>query len=143
MAAVEVQTILAWWGAGLSTLLAFVKLWELWRDRFRLDVSYSFSGNPDEGNAILIRNLAGRPLILSYWALSYCTRHFLRWECEDIAYAEHDAGDQKIEPHSTLELRFAQDEYFSWGHKALKGRRIYIRLCLAGRKPIRRLVYPE
>jgi hypothetical protein len=63
--------LIAWWGAGLSTLLAAVKLFELWRDRFRVDVSYNFTGN-DIGNDIIIRNLSSRPMILAHWDLLYC-----------------------------------------------------------------------
>jgi hypothetical protein len=63
------SSLIAWWGAGLSTLLAVVKLFELWRDRFRVDVSYNFTGNESIGNEILIRNLSSRPLILAYWEL--------------------------------------------------------------------------
>lgn len=142
MSATETSTLIAWWGAGLSTLLAIVKLWELWQDRFRLDVDYNFAGDASIGNSILIRNLSSRPLILSYWEVLYCSGRWPRWKFEGIAYADHDAGDQRIEPHSTLDLHFSEDNYFSWGHKALKGRRIYIRLHLAGRKPILKLVYP-
>ena len=138
----DTSSIIAWWGAGLSTLLAIVKLWELWRDRFRLEVGYNFASLESVGNTILIRNISSRPLILSYWEVLYCSGRWPRREFQDIAYADHDSGDRKIEPHSTLELHFAEENHFSWGHKALKGRRIFIRLHVAGRKPILKLVYP-
>jgi hypothetical protein len=139
----EMSPLIAWWGAGLSTLLAIVKLWELWRDRFRLEIGYSFAGDETVGNSILIRNLSSRPLILSYWEVLYCSGRWPLRKFQDIACAEHDSGDRRIEPHSTLELHFAESDYFSWGHKALKGRRIYIRLFVAGRRPILKLVYPS
>jgi hypothetical protein len=62
----EISPLIAWWGAGLSTLLAFVKIWELWRDRLRIEVDYRFATDPNVGNSILIRNLSSRPLILSW-----------------------------------------------------------------------------
>jgi hypothetical protein len=43
-------TLIAWWGAGLSTLLAIIKVWEIWRDRFQLDVSYNFRSDGNIGN---------------------------------------------------------------------------------------------
>lgn len=58
-----------------------------------------------------------------------------------LASREYDAGDTSVEPHSTHTLRFSDDGYFDWGVGALKGRRIFIRLFIAGRRPIVRLVY--
>ncbi|MCE1240492.1 MAG: hypothetical protein LWW83_11270 [Azonexaceae bacterium] len=142
MPSTEAPSLIAWWGAGLSTLLAIVKLWELWRDRFRLEVGYNFAGNAEVGNTILIRNLSGKPIILSFWEVLYVSGYWPRRKFEDIAYPDHDSGDRRIESHSTLELHFAEQDYFSWGHKALKGRKIFIRLHFAGRKPILKKVYP-
>jgi hypothetical protein len=50
-------------------------------------------------------------------------------------------GDLRVESHSTHTLRFSDDDYFDWGVDALKGRRIFIRLYVAGRRSILRLVY--
>lgn len=136
-------TLIAWWGAGLSTLLAIIKVWEIWRDRFQLDVSYNFRSDGSIGNEVLIRNLAARPFILSYWELLYCSGRWPRRKFEPIEYRDHDAGDSRIEPHTTHTLLFADERHFSWGHKMLKGRKIYIRIHIAGRKPVLRLVYPQ
>jgi hypothetical protein len=141
MSAVSPVILVAWWGAGLSTLLAILKIWEIWRDRFQLDVSYSFTSDENIGNEILIRNLSSRPFILKYWELLYGSGRWPRRKFEPIEHAEHDAGDSRIEPHATLTLHFADAQHFSWGHEALKGRKIYIRIHIAGRKPILRLVY--
>lgn len=144
MAAAETgSALIAWWGAGLSTLLALVKLFELWRDRFRIDVSYNFTGNESIGNEVLIRNLSSRPLILTHWELLYCTGCWPRRRFESFESAEFDAGDRKLEPYATHTLHFADANYFSWGHKVLKGRRIFIQLHIAGRKPIMKLVYAQ
>jgi hypothetical protein len=37
-------TFSAWWGAGLSTVLGVAKVWESWRDRFRVEIEGSFAG---------------------------------------------------------------------------------------------------
>lgn len=134
-------TFLAWWGAGLSTLLALVKSWELWRDRFQIEVGHNLTGSIEIGNEILIRNLSGHTFILVYWELLYCEGHWPRRRFTSFESAEFDAGDRRIEPHSTYALAFAQQNYFDWGQKALRGRRIFIRLYVAGRRPIVRLVY--
>ena len=135
--------VIAWWGAGLSTLLAAIKIWEIWRDRFHVDVSCNLTGSESIGNSVLIRNLSGRAFILSYWELLYCSGHWPNRRFQAFEHPEHDAGDTRIEPYSTCELHFADEHHFDWGHKALKGRQIYIRIHIAGRKPILRLVYPQ
>ena len=134
-------SFLAWWGAGLSTLLAAVKLWELWRDRFRLDIGYSFTGSPDIGNEIHIRNLSGTPIILGYWELFYRPHLWpIKKDCS-IDSPGADACDIRIEPHSSKTFSFREMDHFNWGWKAMKGRRIYIRLYIAGRRPLTKRVY--
>lgn len=136
-------TLIAWWGAGLSTLLALVKFYELWRDRSRLEVSYNFTSSKTIGNEVLIRNLSNHPLILTYWELLYCSGRWPRRTFESVETAEHDDSDYRIEPHATLRLRFADARHFDWGPIALNGRRIYIRLHIAGRRPRLHFVYAQ
>jgi hypothetical protein len=142
MVAESPTTLIAWWGAGLSTLLAGFKVWEIWQDRFHVDIDYNLTSSEDIGNTILIRNLSSRPFILSYWELLYRSGRWPRRKFEAIEYPEHDTGDTRIEPYATHELHFTNEHHFDWGYRALKGRRIYIRIHIAGRKPILRLLYP-
>lgn len=142
MSAAEMSSLIAWWGAGLSTLLAVIKLWELWQARFRLEVGYGFASDENIGNTIHIRNLSNRPMILAYWEVLYCSGRWPRRKFQEITCADHDSGDRRIEPHSTLALNFSEENHFSWSHKTLRGRRIFIRLYIAGRQPILKLVYP-
>ncbi len=134
-------SLVAWWGAILSTFLAAIKVREIWRDRFRVDISHSFAGLSYIGNKVLIRNLGVRPFILADWALLYCSG---RWPCrrlEPLASTESDNTDSKVDPGSTYTLHFVDENYFNWGGSALNGRRIYIRLNVAGRQPKYRKVY--
>jgi len=141
MAVESTPSLIAWWGAGLSTVLAVIKGLEIWRDRFQLEVDHNFISDESMGNTILIRNLSSRPFILTYWELLYCSGRWPRRKFEALSSREHDERDCKIEPHTTHELYFADEHYFDWGYKSLKGRKIYIRLHIAGRKSILRLVY--
>jgi hypothetical protein len=50
--------IISIWGAILSTILAGLKIWEIYCDRMRLDVSYAFDSRPEEGNKIIVYNLS-------------------------------------------------------------------------------------
>jgi hypothetical protein len=135
-------TFLAWWGAMLSSVLAIIKIWEIWRDRFRLDIGYSFA-DESIGNNILIRNLSSRPFILEYWELFYGSSHWPYPKVKSISCAEPDEGDRRVEPHSTCNLHFAHHRHFSWDHTTLEGRKIYIRIFIAGRRPVLRVVYPS
>jgi hypothetical protein len=137
----SVTSLIAWWGAGLSTLLALIKLWEVWRDRFRVDVSYNFAGLPQIGNKVLIRNLGSRSFILTDWDLLYCSGRWPFRRFTNLAHAAFDDSDRRVEPYSTYTLTFADDNHFDWGVDALKGRSIHIRLGIAGRRAIVRLVY--
>lgn len=142
LGASEMSIYVALWGAVLSTLLAVVKIWEIWRERFRLEIGYNFSDNIVVGNKIILRNLSGKPIILSYWELLHCTGNWPRKVLTSIAYPDHDESDRRIDPYSTLELSFTEQNYFEWGRKALRGGKILIRLHIAGRKPILQVVYP-
>lgn len=132
---------LAWWGAGLSTLLALVKLWEIWRDRFRIDVGYGFTGDPGMGNEVHIRNLSGTPIILSYWELFYRPHLWPVRKDSEIHSPLDDAHDLKIDAHSSKTLSFTGMDHFDWGWKAMKGQRICIRLHIAGRRPLVKRLY--
>lgn len=134
------MTFLAFWGAGLSTLLATVKLWEIWRDRFQIDVGSNLTGSPELGNEIFIRNLTGHSVILNYWELLYCSG---LWPCRkysEISSPGPDAYDQRIDAHSSTSLVFSEADYFGWNERNLNGRKIFIRLHFAGRRRILRLV---
>jgi hypothetical protein len=134
--------IIAVWGAGLSTLLALIKVWEVWSSRRRIEVSYSFVGLPEIGNDIIIRNLSDKPMIITYWELLFCEKRGIKW----VPYRnENPAGDTSdicILGHSSKSLNFSGHYYFDWGYKALGGKRLYLNLHIAGkRKPSKLLVY--
>ena len=129
------MSFIAWWGACLSTLLAIAKLWELWRDRFRVSVSYQLTSDREEGNELFIRNLAQHPVILSYWEVVWVSRYWPFRKFSTLVEPFHLIRDIRIEAHSTFTLEFRNEDYFDWGVDALNGRRIYIRLHFAGRRP--------
>lgn len=136
------HNILAWWGAALSTLLALVKIIELRRDGFRLEASHNFTSDEEQGNEVLIRNLSARPVILSHWELGYVSGRWPNRQYIAVNHREYDAGDTRIDAHATHTLTFRGQDYFSWDPAFLNGRRIYIRLHVAGRqKPLTRVIY--
>ena len=120
---------IAWWGAILSTLLAAVKLWELWSNRFRLEIGYFFTGLPEEGNEIRIRNLGPKPIIVTYWELLETKGVWPFRKMSTVEHPEFDAGDFHIEPHGSKVLKLFKERYFDWGG----GKKFSIRLHIAGR----------
>ncbi|MDR3401746.1 MAG: hypothetical protein P4L99_04530 [Chthoniobacter sp.] len=134
-------SLIAWWGASLSTLLALIKLWEIWRQRFRVEISYNFTSETDIGNKVLIRNLTGSPIILTHWELLYSSGYWPFRRFEPLESSEHDSGDCRIDAHATRVLSFSEANYFDTGPTSLKGRAIVIRLHIAGRRPVLCQVY--
>ena len=136
-----ISLLVALWGAVLSTILAVTKLWEIRRDRFRVDVGNNFSSAPGGANKVIVRNLGSRPFILCYWELLWLPH---RWVSEhgvrSISPGE-DAIDVRIEPGASHTLRFSGPDHFDWGRNALRGRTIYLRLYVVGRRSFLRKVY--
>lgn len=140
---IPITTYVAIWGAMLSTLLACIKLWELWNDRARIDISYSFTGDAEIGNEIHISNLSNKPIILSFWTLYYCSGFWPRKKTELLERPEPGDRGCRIEAHSTLTLEFNKYNYFRWSYEVLRERKIYIGLHIVGRRPMHLLVYPQ
>lgn len=136
------STPIAAWGAVLSTLLAVIKIWEVWRARIRIEVGHNFTSNEHIGNQVIIRNLGATPLIITYWELVWCERKLLRWQQSLSIDPEENVEDIKLAEHSSIKLSFTEMQHFKTSPAALKGRTIYLRLYLASRsRPIKRKVY--
>ena len=135
------KELIALWGAGLSSLLALIKLWEIWSSRRRIEVSYSFVGLPEIGNDIIIRNLSDKPMIVTYWELLFCKRKGLKWIPYRNENPAENTSDICIAGHSSKKLNFSGSDYFEWGHEALGGKRLYLNVYIAGKKkPVKHLV---
>ncbi|MBR8028556.1 hypothetical protein KDX27_31445 [Burkholderia cenocepacia] len=135
--------MLAGWGAVLSTTLAAIKVGELWRDRHRIEISYSFCTDELLGNTITIRNLSGRPLILSYWELQLRHGRWPHARYSTFLSPEFDVlSDCRIEPYSSYPLVFAEADHFNFDRATLRGGPLYILLHFAGRRPTRLVAYP-
>lgn len=128
--------LLAIWGAALSTILAAVKIWEIWRTRRRIEYSYNFAGLAEVGNEIIIRNLSATPIIISYWELVWLKKRRLGLRKQEIRRIapESDFSDSHVAAHSSYVLRFAEERYFSWSTLSLKGAAIYLRIQIAGER---------
>jgi hypothetical protein len=139
---IDVKDLMAVWGGLLSTCLAGIKVFEWWRDRDRLDISFGSSTSVEYGNQIQIRNLSNRPIIIKHWELFFAFDPKGKRDCQFIDYAEHDDGDLTIAAHTSKQWNFCEARYFSTSDKQLRGRSIYLRLCIAGRKDLTTKLYP-
>ena len=120
----------------------FIKIWEIWSARRRLEIDHRFVGDPEQGNDIIIRNISDKPLIVTYWQLLFCERKKFRWMPYRTEEPNENAQDLCIQGHSSKTLNFREAYYFDWGYKAMAGKRIYLKLYIAGeKKPVTRLVY--
>lgn len=135
------MNFMAVWGAVLSTILAVAKLWEMWRDRFRLEVGYNFTSSADIGNQIFVRNLAAQPVIVCYWELLWVSGHWPVRKYSYVSSPEEDAHDFRIEPHSSMTLNFREQNHFDSGLAATNDRRLCLRVHLAGRRSVLCPVY--
>jgi hypothetical protein len=72
----EVDWILAYWGAVVSTILAFIKIKDAWNNRFQIDIIAVFRDNADYGHEISIQNLSGKPVLLNDIELFYKNKGF-------------------------------------------------------------------
>lgn len=140
VADIKIPELLAIWGAVLSTVLFIFKLVEVLNNRLKIDADFISSSNESNGHKIKIRNLSNKTFIVAYWELILCLPFNNKSDGEHIAYADIDS-DHRMDPYATMTLNFTDSNYFSITEKFLKGRNIYIRLHIAGRKPIYKLVY--
>jgi len=132
---------IAWWGAGLSTMLALVKFYELWKSRFRIDVGYAFCGDIHQGNNIHIRNLSSHSIILADWELFYRSCWWPFKKDMHINSSGISASDLRIAPYSSTTFNFSGQYYFSWNREGIRKRKIYMRLYVVGRSPVLKRVY--
>jgi hypothetical protein len=135
---------IALWGAVLSTALVITKFIEMWSARSRIEVSYSFASDPAVGNEVIIRNLSGTPIIITYWELLWLEKKWFRWKTHNGEFPDNGGEDIKIGGHSSTKLVFRDQYHFSWNEKSLGSSKIYLKLHIAGKsKPVMEKVYPD
>ena len=130
------------WGAGLSTALALIKIYEFRKNSFRIEVTYNFRGLPHLGHDINIHNISDKsPVVIIYWELYTQSKSWFKKNTYVFELAE-DECQIKIDPHHTKTLHFINEKYF-YLHKSniLKDKKIFIKLYIPGRKPVQKLVY--
>ncbi|OWU66387.1 hypothetical protein ATO2_18900 [Roseovarius sp. 22II1-1F6A] len=126
------------WAAVVSTSLAAIKIWEtFWRDRIRLAVSYSLSGERGGQHEITVANLSSVPVQISSWDLTWKPRWFAFW-LKEVNVSPQYTYRFKIMGHDSYQINFEGRNQFAWGWKIASGRQLVLELNLFGRKrPLR------
>ncbi|WP_407579591.1 hypothetical protein [Citrobacter koseri] len=131
---ISINSFPAWWGAILSTLLATIKIIELWRDRFRINVACTFTSDSTKGNEIKIRNISPKPIILEHWEIHKSTGFWPFSKRVTVCEKEYDSGDISIQPSKTHNFTIKDENYFSTAFSKRKNTKFYIKLLLAGKR---------
>jgi len=129
-----VTGVCAMWGAAVSTFLALIKIWEtFWKDRIRLETSYSFSGQYGAVDEISIVNLSGIPVQVQDWSLVWKPNRF-RWRTSEIDVTPESTGRFTIPAKNDYTLLFEEFNKFDWSPRAARNRKLYLILYVFGRK---------
>ena len=126
-------------GAGLSTLLAAIKVVEVWARRVRIRVDARLNGwGSRSGHTIYVRNLRGEAITLEYWAVWGVVGPWWLWRLRPSKVltdaVEVGFESARISERDSLKLSFHDADYFNADWKKEEGGRIYLRLCIAEKK---------
>lgn len=121
---ITLTMMLALWGATLSTVLGLLRIFDAWRNRFRVNVDYVWRSDPYEGDEISIQNLSGKPILLTHLKVHEKDKKCL-WHPEDTLL------QKRIESFETERFVFSESDFFH-----AMGKRIVVELHFAGRKPL-------
>lgn len=136
------QNYIAIWGAVLSTILAIIKIYEIWISRRRVEITCYFDGREDVGNDVIVRNISDKQMIITYWKLSFCKREGLFWKEYNSEEPLQDACDIFIPPHTSKKFNFSNEQYFSWSFLPMKTQRIFFEIFIAGRnRSIKKIIH--
>lgn len=124
-------SIIAAYGAVLSTTLLGIKLWEIRKDRFKLASGIGWSIGEEHNNVITIVNQNKNPITILYYELFWAKK--LK---NDTSHKILDVGNEQgcfieIPAFSTKELNFSGQRYF---RPKSDNSSLYISISVAGRK---------
>jgi hypothetical protein len=127
---------LAAWGAVLSTLLASIKVYELWsQERVRLTASFFCSGRGGQSDKITITNLSKKPLHITSWKIVWRS---VKKDLISLQVAPgrdfSDLTSFTIGSHASHLIEFSEIDKFDTNFKISDGRKLYIDLIIAGQK---------
>jgi hypothetical protein len=121
-------------------VLGLIKVWEIYQDRNRLEITRWWVGLGEEGWTIFLYNLGEKPVSIYYFEFFWSKHRF--WS--ERQFMEHfspgaEGFDLTIEPGKKKSIQFAEEKNFSRKNSNIPNAHLYIRLTLVGRR--RKKVY--
>lgn len=141
---IDHSEIAAYWGAVISTVLGLIKLREVYLNRIRLLVSYSFTSDPTRGNEIQLANPSNVPVMVQNWKLLWVKKRRLRKDIiKELTFDdEPELCGINIGAHSRHSIYFQDQDHFEWGFRTKAYGKLYIQVFIVEKKrPTTLLVY--
>src|SRR5687768_14121391 len=138
-------TLVAIWGAALSTILVIIKIWEIYRDRKRIHVTYTLAGDSATGDNVSIYNLSKKTIRIEHWELVWVTKKFfIGKKIVPIDAFNDEDRHLNLPANSTQPLNFNGQYHFNWTPEIETNVKLFIKLTIAGRRGfLTKPVYPN
>jgi hypothetical protein len=132
------------WFTALGSVVAFVlfaiKIWEVFfKDRVRLESSYSFTGEVSGTDEVTIVNLSPRPVQVRTYRLIWKRRFWKPW-MRDIDTTPDEPGSFKVSGYDSKTLVFSEGDRIKWDHTVASGRQLVMFAEVYGRRREKRIV---
>ena len=130
---------IAIYGAALSTILALIKFWELWRDRLKISVAIGWNNLGPDITEVQITNSYKNPITIVWLELYWATHRRSTSKSKNIDLGMETGCRIELPAFSTKSLKFS--EQYAFDPQTGKGN-LYAKFSVAGRNsPIIVLAY--
>lgn len=124
---------IAIWGAVISTILALIKIAEMWINHYRVSVTGEFNIHGRKENKIFITNLSSKSMIVNHWELEWRRgfwpfRNFIM-KSKDGLPSWESLSRRRIDSFEHWSLPLSGEYYF----KIHDDKKLYIKLYIAGK----------
>lgn len=127
----------------VASIQPIIRIFELRRDRHRIEVSYTQTEYPDQWYVIVLKNPYSRPVMVDWWRLIWITpRLFWKSKIENADQFADEDLHCNLSPGQEKEFELSEQYAFNWNPKSKPNASLYIELSISGmKKPIQKLVY--
>jgi hypothetical protein len=124
----------AWWGAGLSSILGATAIFDRFFKKPLPQTSYALSTSHEQGNKVSLINGTSVPIMIQHWEIFWGDSRALNlWGRPPVAERRYDDhGVLVIQPYSAHDWTFTGQQRFSWPMG--DGQQLYVSLRVVGRK---------
>jgi hypothetical protein len=136
MVELNITTLIAFWGAGISTALAIIKLVEFRRTFTRVEANWVLRGHEEIGHDVLILNNSAQPIFITSFDVVRAKRKWLKRTVTKVEFSLEDQhAAYRIESFGAKELNFSEADYFpATSKRTEKFGPLYLRIWLGSSK---------